>query len=549
MNRAKQDPPRAPRAAAHGTFLSTARALATAVLLCLAAGAGAAQDAATEVSVKSGGSAGFARLVVETEPRGATVYIDGAFGGRSPLAIEKFAAGPHQVLVSLEGYREREFVLVASELTEIVITLELEELTGWLLVETDPADARIEIDRDGKQREAGLVELRVGLHRVDVSRFASGTASFQALILEDLVTTLQATLEPAAFRLSELRASRSAFDPRNAGVLGSAELSFDVSSFGEATLEIRDAAGVLVGSAGLGPFSSEAQSYRWDGRAGGEPLPDGEYQATLTARPDPAVELADPEDTLVRNAALRIDSSLAWVPGSLGGAGSGLALMAEPFADPPGLFRASIGAALRQGVAEAAGPDLSLALAYGAEAFSVGAAASLAAGSGDGWLLSAALAWPLAERGAAWGLAATARATGGKGAAAALEWSQDGMAAAAGGFAAGLAAAWGRKGSWLGAQGELGLNAADGVFGWTLALRAGASLGGAAWRLGVSAEQAFDAAFGAGSLGAREPRAAVEAHLMPGRAPLSLSVACEASLGVNLVPAPPLVRASLGIAF
>lgn len=547
MNRAKQDPPRNPSAVAHDAFNRRARALAAAAFLCLAAGVGAAQDPETEVSVKNGGSAGFARLVVETEPRGAAVSIDGIRAGRSPLAVERLAAGPHAVLVALEGYREREFILVAAELTEITISLALEELTGWLLVEADPADALIEIDRDGELREAGLVELRVGLHRVDVSRFAREPASFQALVLENLVTTLRATLEPAEFRLSELRASRSAFDPRNAGVLGSAELSFDVSSFGEATLEIRDAAGLLVGSAELGPFSSEAQGYRWDGRADGVPLPDGEYRATLTARPDPAVELADPEDALVRQATLRVDSGLAWAPGSLGGAGSGLALMAEPFSDPPGLFRASIGAALRPGTAEPTGPDLSLALSYGAEAFSVSAAAALAAGSGDGWLLSAALARPLAERASRFGLAATARAGGGEGAAAALEWSPDGTTAASGGFAAGLAAAWGRKGSWLGAQGELGLAAADGGYGWFLSLRAGASVGGAAWRLGVSAEQTLDGAFGPGGLASRAPRVAIEAHLMPGEAPLVLSVACEASLEEN--SAATLVRASLGIAF
>jgi hypothetical protein len=305
-----------------------------------------------------------------------------------------------------------------------------------------------------------------------------------------------------------------------------------------------------VRAAELGPFTGKAQSYRWDGRDGAEPLADGEYRATLTVRPDPAVALADPADDFAREATVRLDSSLAWVPGGAGPSGTGLAFMPEPFADPPGLFRMSLGAALDPtGAVGTSGPEFLMTLGYAAPAFSLSGAAALASGTTDGWNLAAALAWPLTERGSGIAFAASFRAGGGRGDGASREWSGDDATGAAGGFRAGLGAAFGRKGTWIGAQPELGLWLSDGGFGWTLALRAGASAGGAAWRLGVSAEQAFDAAFGGAGLEARMPRAAAEAHLMPGTAPLFLSLAFEADLGANLAPESPRIAALLGVAF
>ncbi|MBN1243040.1 MAG: PEGA domain-containing protein [Spirochaetales bacterium] len=542
MSRAKRSSVRAVPFAA-----PRAGALLLALATLLLAPSALRGDEPPELRVAPGGAQGHARLIVATEPRGAGVRIDGVEAGRTPLVVERLAPGPHALSVSLEGYRAREIVLVAEELTEISVSLRLEALRGWLLVVADPPDALVEVDKDGEPREAGLMELRPGLHHVEVSRFARESRSFRVEIAEDLVTRLEAALPAASFRLSELRSRREAFDPRNAGPLGSAEFSFEVSSFGVATLEILDADGKSVLAAELGPFSRSAQGYRWDGRDETGPLPDGEYRAILAVRPDPSVELADPGDGLTRETMVRVDSSLAWTPGGTGAAGPGLALMAEPFADPPGLVRMALGAALHPD--GAAGPDLLASLSFAADAFAVTASASLAAEAGAAWQLGLASVWPLTGRSSPWSLMASARAGGGEGSESGLAWSGDAKASASGGFGAGLAGAYGRKGAWLGAQGELALALGDGVPSWFLALRGGASVGGAAWRLGLSAEQVFDARFGDGRPEAREPRAAVEAHLMPGSSPLVLSVACEAVLGADPAAGPFRVVASLGIAF
>ena len=86
-----------------------------------------------------------ARLTVKVQPAGALVTIDGTPLGRAPISHE-VPAGPHKVLVKLDGYTtlERDVVAVAS--TEEVMELELEKIpvskpralriAGWTLLGT-----------------------------------------------------------------------------------------------------------------------------------------------------------------------------------------------------------------------------------------------------------------------------------------------------------------------------------------------------------------------------------------------------------------------------
>ncbi|MCK7483985.1 MAG: hypothetical protein M0C28_48620 [Candidatus Moduliflexus flocculans] len=144
-------------------------------------------------------------------------------------------------------------------------------------------------------------------------------------------------LEPAPFTLSELRLRRPAFNPGNPGALGSAEIRFNVTSFGRAELEIRGPSGVRAAWIPVPPFAESLQSIAWDGRdPSGRPLPDGEYDLVLRAFPEDPGE--DPAG-FVRTASVRIDSSLLVSPRGLSGGVSGLALFPDPFADPGRLLR------------------------------------------------------------------------------------------------------------------------------------------------------------------------------------------------------------------
>jgi hypothetical protein len=44
-------------------------------------------------------------LMIESRPRGATVYIDGRLSGTTPMLMEGLDAGDHMVSIEAEGYR------------------------------------------------------------------------------------------------------------------------------------------------------------------------------------------------------------------------------------------------------------------------------------------------------------------------------------------------------------------------------------------------------------------------------------------------------------
>lgn len=69
--------------------------------LALALGATGGVGAASDSSAQSA-----TRLLVSSDPAGATVYVDGTLRGTAPLILERLEPGDHRVKVSKEGYLE-----------------------------------------------------------------------------------------------------------------------------------------------------------------------------------------------------------------------------------------------------------------------------------------------------------------------------------------------------------------------------------------------------------------------------------------------------------
>lgn len=116
-----------------------------------------------------------ALLRVETDPPGATVYLDrrdlGAVG-TSPRTLA-VPPGPHRVLVEMDGYRPAQSAEIFAETgTETAVDLALSRIVGTVRVEGEPEGAEIRLDQeDGPVvgRLPATLELVPGPHVLFVS--------------------------------------------------------------------------------------------------------------------------------------------------------------------------------------------------------------------------------------------------------------------------------------------------------------------------------------------------------------------------------------------
>src|SRR5262249_10971742 len=84
-------------------------------------------------------------LHIETDPPGATVYVDGRARGAAPLAVEAEAGRSFAVRAVKSGFHETE-QLVTAAAGDSPVRLHLDELAASLTIATLPAGVAVELD-------------------------------------------------------------------------------------------------------------------------------------------------------------------------------------------------------------------------------------------------------------------------------------------------------------------------------------------------------------------------------------------------------------------
>jgi len=273
-------------------------------------------------------------LRIKSTPSGAHVYLDNRYMGITPLTIDDIDPGQYTITIKKYGYySESVWIRYSGDYESYYF--DLEEITGFLKVQTDPPDAEIRYDSVWLPANR-MHELAVGSRTIRVRAFGYEETSRQVQINERQVTELSVTLERAQFDISALRSNRTAFNPRNAGLLGSARIHFQVSTYGRGRAEILDSQGQTVFSLDLGRFDTWQQSFQWDGRGSdGAPLPDGGY----TVRIEGTGEQAGEQDSA--ELGLLIDSSIVLRFRSLWSGSAGLLYAPSPEILPAGSLQVS----------------------------------------------------------------------------------------------------------------------------------------------------------------------------------------------------------------
>ncbi|MFO7871137.1 MAG: PEGA domain-containing protein [Kiritimatiellia bacterium] len=92
------------------------------------------------------GAENLCRVRVSTEPEGALIVCDGIVREAAPLVIDNLRPGKHVVTAKKQGYRDTSRTVILNAGQPAAVNIRLEEITGLLLVHTDPAGADVTID-------------------------------------------------------------------------------------------------------------------------------------------------------------------------------------------------------------------------------------------------------------------------------------------------------------------------------------------------------------------------------------------------------------------
>ncbi len=108
-------------------------------------------------------------VLIESEPTNATIYLDGDEAGITPDTLLSIIPGMHLVEVKMDGYKVWSKSVIVKANKENSLIAILQTITGSILIESEPAKARIFLDGDevGKTPES-FRYITPGSHEVEV---------------------------------------------------------------------------------------------------------------------------------------------------------------------------------------------------------------------------------------------------------------------------------------------------------------------------------------------------------------------------------------------
>lgn len=111
-----------------------------------------------------------ATVQLSSTPSGASVTVDGAFRGRTPLSLSLTPGAAHALVLSRDGHENAEASLNLAAEERKTLALSLKPILGVLRLSLTPADASLSIDGEIRPLGDGRLELPATAHRIEVSK-------------------------------------------------------------------------------------------------------------------------------------------------------------------------------------------------------------------------------------------------------------------------------------------------------------------------------------------------------------------------------------------
>jgi hypothetical protein len=303
--------------------------------ICLASALPA--DAETKILTTEGSG-----ILIESLPTAAKVYLDGIERGLTPLSIDNISPGVHTLRVTKEWHSDWSARIAVSARERLEAFIELTRLMGKVTVNTTAPHEfygkeeafEPHIFLDGVEQNGHEFVAAAGWRTIKVSAFGWEDAQKQVFIGDKEEAALNFELARSLFTLSNMRISRSAFNPSAMGARGIITVDFTVNAPGSGRFKVIDGMGNEVFVSALNGFRQPVQRCAWDGRdSGANILKDGDYKIKIEA------EDSENKERSELSAAARIDSSLDDQPVTLSSAQPGLFFVNAAAAQSKGSFQ------------------------------------------------------------------------------------------------------------------------------------------------------------------------------------------------------------------
>ena len=154
-----------------------------------------------------------ATLVVDSDPQGATITVDGKYVGTTPLTTHVSADGPHEIKAILTGYHESTRRVTLQPETERSLLFDLKLRTGEVIVTTQPEDVEIWVNGELRGTSDTTLQLQDVAHQIALKKL--GYADYQTSLTPRLGIPQELKvrlLTVAEARMEALKRVRSTLD-------------------------------------------------------------------------------------------------------------------------------------------------------------------------------------------------------------------------------------------------------------------------------------------------------------------------------------------------
>ncbi|MBL7115507.1 MAG: PEGA domain-containing protein [Kiritimatiellae bacterium] len=136
-------------------------------------------------------------IVVHTDPPGASIEINGAYYGETPLLLTDLALGTYRMKLSAQGCRTREVPIELKDRTPRKILVELESDAGSLTVDSNPEGANLILNGIAKGTTPCTVDrVPEGDTTLQLTLDGYKTYNHSVRLTAGQTETIQAVLEP-----------------------------------------------------------------------------------------------------------------------------------------------------------------------------------------------------------------------------------------------------------------------------------------------------------------------------------------------------------------
>jgi len=112
---------------------------------------------------------GRGKLKISSRPSGAVLTCNGTERGITPLALTRLPEGEHLLILRKEGFHDFHHTVTVLGGQESFLEINLEPVTGLLLIESAPSGAEITLNGDFKGVTPALLDgVPVGTHRIEL---------------------------------------------------------------------------------------------------------------------------------------------------------------------------------------------------------------------------------------------------------------------------------------------------------------------------------------------------------------------------------------------